>query len=466
MHHLYPKVMKPLNRFQRRLLHEIWGMPLEETSVVHRFAVKVARLAWILWRDLSDGELTLRAMSLVYTTLLALVPLLALSFSVLKGLGVHNEIEPLLRNVLAPLGPKGGEIAASVVLFVDNVKAGVLGSVGLLLLVYTSLSLIQKIEDAFNHIWRVQQPRSLVRRLSGYFSVLLLGPLLMVAAIGLTATLMSTTIMQHVLEVRVLGDLIDTLGRFMPYLMVIAAFTLTYIFIPNTRVRFRPALVGGVVAGVLWESMGFLFASFVVASGNYDAIYSGFAIVMLFMIWLYLSWLILLFGAQIAFYHQNPRLLTRFKAPPALGNRLRERLALLVMYLVGQRFLAQGEPWTLEELAEEIRVRGDSLATVIRRLHARGLLIMTDGDPPGFVPGFDMASMRLADIVAAVRQPDGVEDHPENGVLAAGPVDAAAADIERAIAQALGERSLRDLVLAMEDSPAPAAERAVRRAGI
>ncbi len=152
------------------------------------------RIGYVVVRDLGDGMLTLRAMSLVYTTILSMVPLLAISFSVLKGFGVHNQIEPFLRNVLAPLGEQGLEISTRIIEFVENVQVGVLGFVGFILLFYTVVSLMQKIERAFNFTWHITQSRSFAQRFRDYLSVVVVGPVLVFASIGISGSLMSTSV--------------------------------------------------------------------------------------------------------------------------------------------------------------------------------------------------------------------------------------------------------------------------------
>src|SRR5690606_8857192 len=152
----------------------------------------VLRYPYASLRDVGRGDLTRRAMSLVYTTLLSVVPLIALSFSVLKGLGYHRELEPMLYSFLEPLGERGYQLTAQIMEFVDNVRSGVLGSLGLLFLLYTVISMVQKVEESFNFVWRVDQPRSFGRRFSEYLSVMVVGPALIVAALGLIAALGNT----------------------------------------------------------------------------------------------------------------------------------------------------------------------------------------------------------------------------------------------------------------------------------
>ena len=229
-------------------------------------ATRILRYPYALIRDVIRGDLTLRAMSLVYTTLLSVVPLIALSFSVLKGLGYHRDLEPILYNFLEPIGDKAYDITAQIMQFVDNVRGGVLGSTALIFLLYTVLSMVQKVEESFNFVWRVEQPRSLGRRFSEYLSVMIIGPTVIVAALGTMATLRESSIVRLAAQYEPFGTLLLMFGRLTPYLMVIGVFTFLYQFIPNTKVMFRAAAVGGIAAGVAWVAAGAVFTSFVAGS--------------------------------------------------------------------------------------------------------------------------------------------------------------------------------------------------------
>ncbi len=423
----------------------VWKRDLDALPRPVALLIRTAQFIYVVLRDLFEGQLTLRAMSLVYTTVLSLVPLLAFSFSLLKGLGIHNKLEPVLFTALEGLGPKGQEFGERIMSFVDNIRADLLGTVGLAILVYTVISLLQKIEGAFNYVWRVQQPRSFARRFSDYLSVIVVGPLLVVSALTFTATATSTTAMQTLLAIEPLGTIYFQLLSFGPYLMVIAAFTFTYIFIPNTKVRFVPALTGGIVAGILWEWMGKLFAWFVGYSANYTAIYSGLAIGFFFMIWLYAGWVILLIGAQIAFYRQHPRLIVPSKTRLQLNNRLREKLALLIMFLVGRHYYEKQPLWSLDSLSEQLRVPGDMLESLTRRLEKQGLLLVTEDE--NYIPGRDMESISLLNIINAVRDADPDEDYGDEAFPESGePVYEVMGQLDQAIHVSLSERNLRELI--------------------
>ena len=439
----------------------IWGDPLETMPPWKARLTKVVRLTTVLVRDLAFGQLNLRAMSLVYTTLLALVPLLALSFSVLKAFGVYNQLEPALAEFLAPLGEKGAEITDRIIGFVRNVNVGVLGSVGLALLLYTAVSLMQKIETSLNFIWRVAQQRSLGQRFSAYLSVLLVGPILVFAALGLTASVMSHELVRGAMTVEPVGDAVALVSRLMPYLLVIGAFTFVYVFMPNTRVRFGPALAGGVVGGVLWQTAGWAFAAFAAGATNYSAIYSSFAILILFMIWIYLSWLILLVGASVAFYVQNPQYVALSGDEPTLSNRMRERLALAVMVRVAENFVAGRAPWTLQDLAQGLGVPQPAMEQVLAGLEEGRVLTENNDDPPGYLPTRALDALKVKDLLLIVRAAGEDRHLCPAGLPASARIDDALTRMERAAEAALADLTLRDLVA----PPADAAEGNVKKLG-
>lgn len=393
----------PVAAFLTRIENAIWGARGEAMSPWRRRLMQLLRMALVLARDLAFGQLTLRAMSLVYTTLLSLVPLLALSFSVLKAFGVYNQVEPVLLNFLAPLGEKGHEITARIMQFIGNMNVGVLGSVGLALLLYTAVSLMQKIEESFNFIWHVSQARSLGDRFSRYLSVLLVGPILVFAALGITATVASMALVRDLLSLGPLDRVMQEIGRLTPYVLVIAAFTLIYSFIPNTRVRPGPALAGGIVGGVLWQTAGWAFATFVASSTQYAAIYSSFAILILFLIWVYVSWLVLLFGASVSFYSQHPEYLVAEAGEPRLSNRMRERLALVIMGRIGEHFITGQPAWTLQQLTQTLGLPMHAVQVVLEALENRGLLARSSEDPPAFLLARDPSAMTVGQLLESVR---------------------------------------------------------------
>jgi membrane protein len=246
----------------------------------------------------------------------------------------------------------------------------------------------------------------------------------------------------------VIGPLFTVSSKITPYLLVTAVFTFLYMYMPNTRVQFRAALVGGVAGGFMWATISLLFAAFIANSARAQAIYASFAVAIITLIWLYLNWLILLIGSQLAFYFQNPAYLRIGRREPRLSNSMRERLALNVMLTVGRVFRHRRRTIDLEQLSRRMRVPSITVAPVIAALEARGLL--TTDEAEKLLPGMDLSRIMLNDIVNVVRVDGETGSHrdPRWNAL----VDDLGNRLDSAVSETLGERSLSDLIDELESS--------------
>jgi len=442
------ELIKKVNDF---LTKDLWHLDTGSLNKFRAWLVYLLKLIYSTVKGFGENELTLRAMSLVYTTLLSIVPLLAFSVSILKAFGVvDNQLEPFLTNFMEPLGEKGAEITGQIIGFIENINFGVLGIVGLVMLIYTSISLIMKIEDSLNHIWKVRKGRSMVRRFSDYITILLIGPVLMFAAIGLTASFESNAFVQKILAIQPLGMLVLLGAKLIPYLFVFLVFTFIYIVIPNTKVKFNSAFIGGAIAGIAWQTTGWVFAFSVAKSTKYAAIYSSLAVLILFMIWLYVNWLILLIGAQIAYCHQNLKTLDLGQTIFQLSSKVKEKLAFLVMYLIGYNFYHNKDKWTYDDLVNHLGLPHESVDTTLNELKDKNLILEVGDDPIFYLPAKDIEVITLAEIIDAARVN---KETPllENRYLAEPEIDQITEHVDDAIHNALGEMTLKDLVLNKTD---------------
>ena len=432
----------------QRIKTFIWQKSPEQGGFLKKYTVWLLRILYVVGRDIMHGQLTLRASSLSYTTLLSLVPLLAVSFSVLQAFGVYNQLEPLLLTFLEPLGPKSVEIANKIIDFVSNMKVGVLGSVGLAMLFYTVISLVNKIEKSFNYTWRVEENRSFGRRFSDYLSVILIGPVLMFSAVGLSATLMSTTLVQQLLTVEPFGSALYIAGKIVPKLLIILAFAFIYVFIPNTKVKLGAALGGALLASILWQTAGWGFASFVASSTKYAAIYSSFAILITFLIWLYLNWLIILTGAQTAYYIQNPGAVREEPVADEMSEEFKEKLALLIMSLIAEHFYYNKPQWTMEHLSEVLNIPENHIQELLELLEKHGLIIASHETPPTWFPGRDIETILVDEIIRVVRKAgdSGQKINLHNPVV--DKVQTTIRDLNRLLDQHLSRKNIKDLAIA------------------
>ena len=412
--------------------------------------LRVLSYPYAVVRDLSRGEINLRAMGLVYTTLLSLIPLLAFSFAVLKLFGGHRDLQPIIYEFFRPVGDAAaGELTNRVIQFANRVSSGVVGSVGLALLAWTLVGTIKKVEDSFNFVWHVDQPRSFARRVAEYTTLLITGPVLLVGFIGLSHAALDSAPVQEVVRLPLLQRLRGTGIALAPYAVVTAFFTALYMMIPNTRVQWRAALTGALAAGILWAAVGKMFTAFVVYSTRLTIVYAGFAFVVAALLWTYFGWLILLAGAQLSFYVQNPTYLRLGLQPLRLSGVELEQLALKLMYFVGRSHVAGGRRWTVNRLANELGLPGIAVAQMAATLERAGLLLVTDDDE--LIPARDIGGIGVYGILDIARNQKSGHVAPRN--LAVPPVDRLLASVEEARRNRCGDLTLRDLV---DEVPRPA----------
>ena len=404
--------------------------------------LRVVRYPAALIRDWLRGEIGVRAMSLAYTTLLSIVPLLVFAFAILKGLGARGDLKFILEQFFAPLGGASDQLTESVLQFVRNMRGDLLGSIGLAFLVYTVVTTIQKVETSFNFLWRVDRPRSFLRRFSEYLAVMIVGPILLAVALGLLASAEKSPLAQWIEAIGPLAWTLSTMGKILPYVIVTIIFTFMYIFIPNTKVQFRAAMIGGITSGVIWALVGKVFTAFIVYSSSWVAIYTGFAIVLTTLFWIYLSWLILLIGAQLAFYLQFPQYLRHGQESLELTGRDREQVALSVMYLVGRDYAAGKASWSTHALAAELDIPSIALAPVLRCLESTGLILATEHEL--FVPARDIAQIQLAEIFEVVRALH--SGRLAIAIRSVGPAVALLNEAEASMEAPLKGRSLKDFI--------------------
>ncbi len=393
--------MNVLGRVEKFFRRDLWVQDPTTLEGLAAFYIKPLRLVVVAISDFRDGVLSIRATGLVSTTLLSLVPFLAVTFSVLKAFGVHQHLEPLLVQGLEPLGEKGSEIAGHIVEFVNNLKVGALGAVGLAGLFYTTFSLIDKIEEALNHIWRVRDARPLTRKFTDYLSVVLVGPVLVFTAVASIASAQSHWLVQTILKIEPVGIAVLWMTALMPFVLICLGFTFLYKFVPHTQVSFASALVGGVTGGILWKIVGVLFASFVAGATRYSAVYSSFAILILFLIWLYVGWLIVLVGAQVAYYHQHPTAyLTRLRWKQRTAA-FQEHLALTMLVHITRQYMAGAPPYQTQQLATKLGVPLSALEALVENFVDHGLIYRT-AEPKGMALGRPPEQITVLEVLQLV----------------------------------------------------------------
>ena len=382
-------------RIHRFLTVDLWR-EVPTPSRVRAALLHIGRVSMLAGRDFVADKCAMRATALSYVTLLSIVPLLAFAFSVMKGLGVQAQLEGVLGKVAA--GQK--EVLEQIIGYVEDTNVKALGTIGLVFLIWTVVKTLGTIERSFNEIWGVTQSRSYFRKFTDYVSVLVTAPLLMVAAMSLSGFLQGDLLARFPW----LGLPARLAIRLMPFVGTWIAFAAVYMFMPNTSVRLRSALVGGVIAGTIWQLAFWLYTTFQVGMAKYNAIYGTFAALPIFMVWLYMSWTIVLFGAEVAWATQNVGTWWEQRRAESASFATKEEVALRAMTALAVSFYGDGEALSGSAIAHRFKAPTRLVRDVLRTLCDAGLCSQIAGeDGPAYQPARALEHLTPADVLAALR---------------------------------------------------------------
>jgi membrane protein len=352
-------------------------------------------------------------------------------------------LDGILLEFLSPLGMDSAEeLTTNLMQFVGNMRGDLLGTIGLASLAYTVFATIRKVEASFQFIWRVEQQRSLWRRCTEYVLAMIAGPILVAAGVAIVTSARNNPFERWADGILPLDRMLSVLHHLLPYAIVTLAFTAMYLLVPNTHVRLRAAITGGLGAGIAWALAGKLFTGVILFSSHLLTVYTGFAVVLTSLIWIYISWLILLLGAQLAFYVQHPQYLRHGQSSVELSSAAREQAALSVMVLVGRDAPTGKSAWNAERLALELDIPCGVLLPVIACLQQSALLAPAGADCYSLVRSPEQTS--LISILEAVRG-----SQPTGRPIAVQAVAASMVlmgELETAVRQRLGSRTLQDLI--------------------
>lgn len=425
-----------------RLLQSLRCVDLSRVARWQRPFVRAIQLVLVLWGQVHQDKLVIRASGLAFSTLLALVPLVAVVFSLLAAFGTLDSLKLRIESfMLTELVPtRQDEIARWLNQFLEN--ADHLGLFGFVFLLVTAILLLDNIETNFNDIWHVRKSRSVIAKITSYTSVLVFGSVLLGASLSISARLRAVLHTSGSFE---LGPVTWIGGMVVPILLSFFAFWLMYLIIPNIKVGLRNALTGAIVASVLWETGKSAFASSVGQSVQYSTIYGSLAVVPIFLVWLYITWVIVLLGLEIAFVRRHlPALIrARFEASQARNDRL--GLVLRSLLLISERFEKGLEPAGIDELAQRFQVSFRRIDEEMSLLVRRGLLRRAAGrsGEPGLVPARAPDQITIVEVLGLMVHVPEIDE-------GAGRLDQEAASVLRLFkeggAEAIGELTVREVV--------------------
>ncbi len=351
----------------------------------------------LFWKDI-----LVHAASLSFKSILSLVPTLALVFSVAKGFGLQETLEPLILNNIV-LGGESNDLIPQILEYVSNTNVKALGTIGLVFIIWTSISMVSQVEASLNMIWNVTIPRTMYRKFTDYLSILTIGPLLITVTLSISPLISSNFITQKLLEYGLFVGAFKMFLITIPWLTSILILTLLYLFMPNTKIRFTSALVAGVIAGILWQLNQFIFIKFQIGVANYNAIYGTFASFPILLLWLNAGWIIILAGGILGYGFQNKNGnlgMASFHDHPS-GEQ--DTLLLFVMLSIAKNFTDGKGGMSCEVLAKELSIPSETIVECCKFLQDAGFLGRLQEQDDLFIPIKPPDGLLISEFLMTIR---------------------------------------------------------------
>ncbi len=333
---------------------DIWRIPLRELPKTKSFFIKQLRITLVALRGFSENQVQLRASALTFYSLLSIVPVIAMIFGIAKGFGFQDK----LQRELVSTFEGHQEVLAYILDFserlLDKANGVFIGGVGLVLLIWSVMKVLGSIENSFNSIWQIKKPRVFIRKFSDYLTMMLVAPIFILLSSSVTVFI--TTHFERFAQDYAFLESFRFLLSLIPYLLIWLLLTIIYMVMPNTKVTFSSALIGGIIAGTVFQVTQWIYIHFQVGMNKYGAIYGGFAAIPLFIIWLQLSWVIVLLGAEISFANQNVDRYEFESDARHISSRFKRLVSLMVANLVVKNFAIGKKPLTATDISQELKV--------------------------------------------------------------------------------------------------------------
>ena len=386
-----------INRLITFMTTDIWRFKKGDVSPLRYLLLGVLKKVTLAVRFFTTKKVTSRAAALTYSTLLAIVPIMAVVFAIARGFGFSKYIEIWFRDSLSSQPQTAEIIIGFVNSYLVHTKSGVFLGIGFVFMLYTVLMLVSNIEDTFNEIWQVKKSRSVFRTITDYLAMVFLFPILVVLSSGMSIFL--ATIAKNIPDFLMLGSAVRVLIDLIPYVLMASVFVALYIFMPNTKVQVRHVIAPGILAGIAMQALQFVYINSQVFLSSYNAIYGSFAALPLFMLWMQISWTICLFGAELCYTNQNLDYYDYDAHSSEISHRYKLLLCAMLMSRICRRFIEGKKPYTALELRKETSIPIRFVKDLVYELTEAGMLIEVTSDEKGeesrFMPAEDVRNMTL-----------------------------------------------------------------------
>ena len=446
----FQTIRSALSRSRHFFSTGLWSEQLDTLPKRKAMPVRFLRALTASVAAFFKDECMLRASALTFYTLLSIVPVFAIMFGIAKGFSLDKLLEKELMGQLAGQEQVLQRILAFSRNLLENTKGGLIAGVGVVMMFWAAIKVLGNIEVALNAMWDIRKQRTWWRRFSDYIAVMILSPVLLIVAGGVTVFIRTqvSAIAEKFALGGVTGPLVLAALKLSPLILICALFTLIYMTMPNTRVPFKPALGGGIIGAILFQIVQWAYIEFQVGVANYNAIYGSFAALPLFFVWVQTSWTLVLFGAELCYAFQTADTYCSATGCPGLRPHEKKLLSLRIAHLVIQEFSAGRAPSTVPHISQRLRIPAGRVQELVDELRQSGIFTETrtrKNRTPAFQPATDISRLSLQRVIEALEHAGPPENVVPPSIADSDSIEEAMRELNRAAAQSPANRLLKDL---------------------
>ncbi|MDO8998211.1 MAG: YihY/virulence factor BrkB family protein [Bacteroidota bacterium] len=429
--------------FWHFVTEKLWHVRLDKVDKTQGFFIRQLRIFSLAIKGFNEDKCLTKATALTFYTIFSIVPVLALAFAISKGFGLEKNLQEMVSGNYPEYKNIIDEAFVSASKLLSTAKGGVIAGFGIVLLLWSVLKLLVSIEENFNEIWEIKKGRTWVRKFTDYLTVMLIGPVFLIVAGGLTVAIQT-----KVGNIHLLGFVSTILIKLLAYSLIVCVFMFLYLILPNTKVSFKSSLVAALIATVLFQILQWAYVKFQIGANHLNAIYGGFAALPLFLIWMQYSWYIVLFGAEIAFANQNIDHYELDNEIKKLSIRYKKVIALMIANIVGKQFYNDKEPLTSIQIAKKLDLPVRLARTIINEFVESGIFIemRTDSEKEiVYQPGITESKFTVKNVLELMEK-HGVNSLPINDTSELIVINKLMQDLDKTLDNELGNTFIKDIV--------------------
>lgn len=439
----YKKIITDIKKY---IETDIWHADVNELPFYKSYFVKLLRIIIMAYRGFNEDSVQLRASALTYYTLLSIVPIVAMAFGIAKGFGMDEKLNELIIDKLSAHQDIMNQVIEFANRMLSNTKGGLIAGIGVALLFWSVLKVMGNIEESFNAIWGIKKGRTLIKKFTEYLSIMLLAPVLLILSSSLTVFISSTTkqIVNNVGVLQYINNELSFILGLSPYIIFWLLLTMIYMIMPNTKVKFKSALIAGVISGTLFVAVQWVYVTFQIGVVQFNAIYGSFAALPLFLVWLRISWIIVLFGAELSFVHQNVEQYILKDESSKISLSFKKKLSIYISHYVISKFYIGYAP-TIDEIKQDLKLPFRLVASITEDLVDSNIFSRIEDDKYKVIkyqPAIDTSKITINYILLQLDKLGSDEiPEPDNNIynIISGKIDSLLLDVDDVLVKQINE---------------------------